>query len=413
MSLQSVSLALPVLVASIGGAAALFVAAELAARWWLERQGRWSVWTPFSRTRLHLDPTVLPTLDPVAEHRINADGERGDPVPESPDDVFRVLVAGGSATECYYIDQERTWPHVVQETLNDPSSLQSLRARNVHVGNIARSLVTARHVDAILEKVLPRYDHLDAIVLMVGGSDVVNWLERRAPGTVEEPSIPPQALFAQHPEGPFGFGPRTLALRRIASSWRHRLLRPIERREGVGRRLDRAREMRRRAREILRETGDPQPMVDAFGRWFESLLDRARSKARHVIVVQQPWLEREFTPEEAKLCWSFGAGRPFTEEVESYFQNEVVWNVLRLVDDRADRIARQYGIERVLLQPLLDASFDDYYDEMHHTPRGCRKIGRAVALAILAAVEKQRAPAVPAALPSLPQVRPVPRRASA
>src|SRR5206468_3803824 len=115
----------------------------------------------------------------------------------------------------------------------------------------------------------PRYERLDAIVLMVGGSDVVHWLEKRAPATIEEDAIPPEALFTQHSEGPFGWAPRTLAMRRIASSLRRRFVPHTERRQCVGRRLGEARAMRQRASEILRETSDPAAMVDAFGRWLE------------------------------------------------------------------------------------------------------------------------------------------------
>jgi hypothetical protein len=44
-------------------------------------------------------------------------------------------------------------------------------ARHAHVGNLGRSLTTCRQIDLVLERVLPRYHGLDAVVLMVGASD--------------------------------------------------------------------------------------------------------------------------------------------------------------------------------------------------------------------------------------------------
>ena len=56
-------------------------------------------------------------------------------------------------------------------------------ASRVHVGNIARSGVGSEALDLILERVLPRYPRLSAMVVLVGASDVLRWLEVGAPAT--------------------------------------------------------------------------------------------------------------------------------------------------------------------------------------------------------------------------------------
>jgi hypothetical protein len=110
-----------------------------------------------------------------------------------------------------------------------------------------------------------------------------------------------------------------------------------------------------------------------------------------VIVVRQPWLERDFTLEEEKLLWSFATGRPYSEEVTRYYAHEVGWELHRLVDKSVARLARRAGVEQVDLMPVVPHDFDHYYDEHHHTPRGCAIIGRVVAQAIVASVERDRA----------------------
>jgi hypothetical protein len=223
---------------------------------------------------------------------------------------------------------------------------------------------------------------------MVGASDIVHWLEKGTP-TVIDDVLPTDTLFAQHPDGPFGWGPRTLALRRIASAWRHRIQNPVQVREKAGRRLGEARRMRGRAKEILHEVPDPEPMIEGFEYWFHRLIERAKAKARHVVVVRQPWLEREFTPDEEKLLWGFATGRPYSEEVTRYYAHEVGWKLHRLVDRSVARVADRAGVAQVDLMPIVPHDFEHYYDEHHHTPRGCALIGKAVAQTILQAVEKQ------------------------
>lgn len=379
-------MSLPAILACVALAiVASFVLAELVARVVLRLGGRYFVWTPYSRVRMELDPDVLPDLEPIVRFDVNEDGERGDMLPADWTRTYRVLVAGGSAAECYYVDQESTWPQVIRRALNRPENLAALGVARVHVGNVSRSLVACRHIQAMLERILPRYSRLDAIVFMVGASDVVHWLERRTPPVVEDEIIPPAQIFAKHPEGPFGWGPRTLALRRIASHWNKRLRRPIEVRDRVGKRLAQARAMRARAHEILDDVPDPTPMLDHFGAEFRQLLDLAKRHAKRVVVVRQPWFDKEFTAEEEKRLWNFGAGRPYAEEVTTYYSHAVVWRLMRQVDERASTIAKGLGVEQIDLMPVLERSFEIYYDELHHTPKGCAVVGEHVARAIAAA----------------------------
>jgi hypothetical protein len=370
----------------VGGAlllAVLAIASELAARAGLRRSGRYFVWPPYARLHMRTDREAVPELEPLLRIEFNRDGERGGPVPHDWSKTYRVLVAGGSVAECWFVDQPSTWPHVIERCLNGPASLARLDVSRAHVGNIARSLVACEHIDLIFQRVLPRYERLDAIVLMVGGSDVVHWLEKGTPARIDRDEIPLESIFSQHPEGPFGWTPRKMALRRVAAAWRRRVLEPIVRRENAGRRIARARQSRARAREILHEVPDPGPMLDRFERSLRAILGRARERAKRVILARQPWLEKAFTSEEEGHLWMFGAGRIHTETVTAYYAHDLVWKLMRRVDARATKVAAELDVETIDLMPVVPPTFDLWYDELHHTARGCERIGRAIARTIL------------------------------
>ena len=91
-------------------AALLIVVLELAARSWIRRRGGYAVWRPGHRLHMHTDRAVLPSQEALVRFEINSEGERGGEPPVDWRATYRVLVAGGSAAECYFLDQPSTWP---------------------------------------------------------------------------------------------------------------------------------------------------------------------------------------------------------------------------------------------------------------------------------------------------------------
>ena len=166
-------------VGTLAVAAGAFVAAELAARAWIRSRREYFVWRPWERTLMRLDRDALGMLEPRTRFEVNAYGERGDALPREREGLYRVLVAGGSAAEGYFLDQSSAWHAVLQELLSRPAALARLGSKRVHVGSIARSLVPCEAIAKMLALSLPRYEKLDLVLFMVGASDVVHWLERR------------------------------------------------------------------------------------------------------------------------------------------------------------------------------------------------------------------------------------------
>ena len=164
----------PILAGLVGG----FVVAELAARLVFRRFCRPYVWRPGSKLHMHMDRESLPDLEEVCRSEANAEGERGPELPRDRDGLYRVLVVGGSAAECFYLDKDSGWPAVVGELLARPENLARLGRRQVHVGNVARAGVGSVAMDLMLEALLPHYDRLDLVICMVGASDMLRWMAR-------------------------------------------------------------------------------------------------------------------------------------------------------------------------------------------------------------------------------------------
>ena len=365
--------------------AAFVGAIEIAARWWLRLVGAYYAFPPGLRLRLHIDRETFPELEPIVRFEINSDGERGHEVPRvrQGETLYRVLVAGGSQPEGYLLDQDVSWPGALQRLLATPEHRRALSASHVHVGSIARSGVGAEALDRLLARVLPRYERLNAIVILVGASDVLRWLEEGAPDSPST-SVPTAELFRCHPEGPFGWKPQELAIAEIVSRVRRRWMRPVQCHQHAGRWIHNARAMRARAKVIRATMPDPTQVLAHFETHLRRAIHRARPHADRVIVVRQSWFDKDtLTPEEAAHMWHGGIGQAWREEVTTYFSVEVTARLMALLDRRTAEVADDLGVEQVDLRRVLEPSLDVYYDFFHLTPAGAHAVAAAVGAAIL------------------------------
>ena len=368
------------LLAGLAGLA--FLAAEAGCRWWIRRRSRYYVWPPGQRIEVRQDPGVFPEVEARVHVDINADGERGGDVRGDEEGLYRILVAGGSAAECFALDQPTTWPGQLERLLNAPDSLRALGARRVHVGNIGHSGVGSADLDLIFERVLPQYRRLDAILIMVAASDVYHWLEDGAPPSRPPSTVPELMLFSCHPKQAFGWKPGVLALAEVARRLRRTRFRPVEVREGAGAWVVTARKMRAQAQEVRTTVPDPTLLLDHFEFHFGRLLRRAMAHADRVVIVRQPWFEKDYTPEENARFWHGGVGKPWKETIKVYYSLDVINGLLARVDARAARVADALGVPHLDVRAVLTQGLRHYYDHDHHTPAGAAVVARTFAAAL-------------------------------
>jgi lysophospholipase L1-like esterase len=361
--------------------AVLAAAAEVGSRWWIRHWSRYYMWPPGQRYEMRQDLRVFPQMEADARIEINAEGERGSEAPRNERGLFRILVAGGSSVECLALDQSTSWPGALERLLDSPENVRVLGARKVHVGNIGRSGIASQHLELIFERILPQYPHLAAIVIMVGGSEIFQWLAAGAPLEFSPSSVTASETFASHPEQQFGWKPKQWATAEMARRIRRLWRRPVKVRTLAW--IVAARQMRAAAKEIRTSVPDPAAVLDRFERHLRTILQRAKAHADRVLVVRPPWFEKEYTPEEAARFWHGGMGDAWKQHIDVYYSLEIVNQLMALVDARATAIAHEMGVDLLDLRPLLPPTIESYYDFTHFTPAGSAVVAQAVAAALL------------------------------
>ena len=369
------------LAGACGAAVVAGVAAELAARFIIRKGDRYLVNLPSTRTVLDLEPAVSAHLEPRVRIEMNALGERGDELGADPSDTLRVIVVGGSAAYCYMVDQPSSWPQKMGTYLQQMGAAAARGRSRVHVGSISQAELSTAGARRIVDKVVAKYAPLDAVVLMIGISDMLRWLRYGAPEHL--PAQTAADVFAIHPEGPFSWRPKSTALAEAARRGRERWRRwrtPVVHRRKVGASTMNSRLRKQHAKTIINDVPDAAPMLASFRTHLTGIVEALRARGVIVVVLGQPHYDSTgCTAEVSSQFWNGGIGDPAKGPITTFYSDGVLDELSRQVNEAARAVAAGLGVPYVHLDAIVPSDLRHYYDQFHFTAAGSDAVARAAA----------------------------------
>lgn len=379
----------------LAGLSTLFatLAAECLCGPWgaVERNHAWYVWPPGYSCRTATKG--LAGVAPRGRFTVNSLGLRG---AEPRPDVPRILCVGGSTTECFYLDDDKSWPAVLERELASAGHpAQAL--------NAGRSgLVAADH--ALLLEKLPEAKDADCWVVLCGVNDLGHQL---------------RGLYADSVARSFE---RTFAYRRpgLAHAWRRpwqRNLLLVERLEQVRHRVKAAfrdadyqvvqdteviqdpegqwiaRERQRRmAAEKSAELPRLEPWLDEYERQLARIIALARASDKRLVLLTQPVLwQTPMPPELDELCLGgelLAGGR---------LSNELRAAAMAAYNQRMLEVARRERVECLDLASALPRTLESFYDDCHFNEPGARRVAQELSAHFVATGGVRTASGYPAA----------------
>jgi len=357
------------------------VAAELAARFCIRKGGRYLVNPPSTRTVLNLEPAVSAHLEPRVRIAMNALGERGDEYGADLSDTLRVTVVGGSAAYCYLVDQPSSWPQKMGTYLQQMGAAAARGKSRVHVGNLSQAELSTAGARMIVDRIVAKYAPLHGVVLMIGISDMLRWLRYGAPEHL--PAQTAADVFAIHPEGPFTWKPKSMAMAEAARRGRERWRRwrtPVVYREKVGTSVMNSRLRKRKAKTIIKDVPDSARMLADFREHLTGIVETLRAKGAAVVVLGQPHYDSTgCTDEVSSQFWNGGIGDPAKGPITAFYSDGVLDELSRQVNEAARAVAAGLGVPYVHLDAIVPSDLLHYYDQFHFTAAGSDTVARAAA----------------------------------
>ncbi len=133
------------------------------------------VFSPFIQLRPHNKMKLKVALDgvaPVAANTTNKWGFRGDDPPTDWNDYYTIVAVGGSTTQCFYLDDSKTWPYLLQSKMRKAIA-------NVWVGNAGISGHSTRAHLIFVRDIIPTI-RPKAVIVLCGINDLWYSLDENA-----------------------------------------------------------------------------------------------------------------------------------------------------------------------------------------------------------------------------------------
>lgn len=316
---------------------------------------------PKMKMEIHID---LPGVSPVSTHSTNRWGLRGDEPPAEWEKHYTIVAIGGSTTHCFYLDDHKAWPYLLQEKLKKFDSL-------VWVGNGGVEGHSTRAHIIFMEKVIPKMKP-DAVIFLIGGSDLGFSISKEQ---FEKGN--PQDIARGHS---FYWPLFYSRLVQLLSLWKQIL---VDKVEVVGKEQAKHNTFEQISldHEFILPDKSPGELLPALGEYrknIKKLIALSRAQRVRPIFLTHPLL---FDDTEQ---WKHILGEYYwIKDPEHRISAATYWRLLNIYNQELLDVCREEKVECFDLGRELPHSSDFFYDSVHLNERGAEEVANRVAAFLL------------------------------
>jgi lysophospholipase L1-like esterase len=299
----------------------------------------------------------IEVLEPEIHYSRNSLGFRGPEKPENLNNYCSIVAVGGSTTECYFVSDSLTWPFLLGAMLD---SLEG----NVWMNNAGLDGHSTYGHQILLEDYLLDLKP-DKILFLVGCNDVeradLNAYDKRLVarglrGILERSEI---YILLQNIR-------RSMLATKMQVAHQYKAFHEIE---------DDTLEIARDS--IERILALQEPFLELYRKRLDTLIYTCLNHDIEPILITQPTL--------------FGVGVDSISgldleriDLKKNYNGKVWWERLQLYNQVTRQAAQDAGIRVIDLATLLPRNSTYYYDALHFTVPGCRKVAEILCNGMIA-----------------------------
>jgi len=324
------------------------------------------VWPPNFGYVFNPDPSIFNGISGESHFTINSLGYRGEKI-KNHEEEYRILIIGGSTSECLYLNNEETWPYLLMKSLGE-----TINNKKVVTMNIGKSGHGLRN-NLLALKYLPDYYEPDLIIILTGANDVLFKLSRKdnwQPFNENEYDRTESYTFSVTPE----YSWKSTIIYRIYKIFELKF-KDIKPQDGIGETLLENRLKRQNADIWINDIPDLTLALDDYEKILERVIELSKERNSSLIYITQPYLYKEnMTPEEDASLWmtyDFG---------DVYYPTEtMIYSMEEFNKKTLEVCGKHKEVLCIDLEKEVPKTFDYTYDDMHFNENGAKFVAGEIA----------------------------------
>lgn len=330
------------------------------------------VWLPNLKYVFYPKPEIFPGITGTSYLEINSFGFRGSNTDVS--NVINIVVLGGSAAECLYLDQSETWPALIEKYLNERSN------KKYNVFNGGRSGITSQHHLVQIQKLLEKLKWIDIIIVMEGMNDLQYAISFEDGYKPKDSQKVYEEAFWMSPIKDIKPFYKNIYLFKYFSKVKKAFSSHKLSQDPDGYSYVKWRANRENAKEIVNKQPNIEQSLSDYIKNNQAMIDIVKSNHKRIIFLPQPvaW-DSLVPPGFSKLCWYGWIGQSQLENTGKYYSFAQLKKSLDIYNELLINNCLKNKVEFIQLEGRLEKDTTTFYDDCHFNESGAKKVARIVA----------------------------------
>jgi hypothetical protein len=329
------------------------------------------IWPPNLKQYFLPRSDIFTGINDTAFFKVNSIGFRSHEKYDSPS--INIVTLGGSTTECLYLNQNATWPSLLEKYLNNNYG------NKYQVFNGGRSGLNSNNHLIQLQKLLRNNKWIDVIVVLEGINDLQYALSLGNNYVKED--------VGKIYDESFMVSPVNENLPFYQRSYLYMYLNKIKKaimsyklgQDPYGYEYIKWRNNRSHASEIIDSLPGLNKSLSDFRINNESMINLAKSNNKRIIFLTQPVIWSNIMLDaQKKLCWFGWVGENQNENNGNYYSFSALKKSIDKYNSLLKEICKERNVDCIDLDNLLEKDTTTFYDDCHFNESGADKVAQFV-----------------------------------
>ena len=349
---------------------------------WTSPNNSYLLFRPNTTYKFTMDTANIKGWDDSSVVKINKDGYRGNIY--DPTANYHILVLGASTTECFLLDETKTWTSLLEKKVS-----KSLN-KKIWIGNLGKSGINSQHHIEQLKTLVPIFSKIDLIIVLMGVNDMLRELKYSSDFKPLKPEKIENTLYSYYSNTSQASFPNNLKFIELIKK-RNVFYFPKKtiNMHLDGNLLNKSTAKRFFSKNKINRTPEINKGLNLYKRNIVEIIDLCKKKNTELLLLTQPYIwKNQMTDKEKKLLWMGSKENNSTKDT-LFYHTKVLKERMDIYNKTTKDIAANNSIKIFDLDAVIEKNISNFYDDIHFNKSGALSISKHLVAPVKSILENK------------------------